>query len=123
MSTFIKHAPRPKGKYEYPENSREISGFGGGYEDACRTMVITAMNWLDENPNADISYKEYQNIYGLTTGESDDCKKMQEVMMKAVDDNCSGAMMQACLGHIMYAHKNGWEKYITDLNSTKGEDE
>lgn len=89
----------------------EISGFGGGYEKACREMVVAGLEWLDQNPKAIIDYKEYKNVYGLTTEETPDCEKLQKIMNKAIDDEVSGAMMQACLGHVMYAHKNGWETY------------
>lgn len=100
--------------FTYPRNSREISGFGGGYEKACKDMVIEGMKWLEKHPKADISYKEYENIYGLTTGESEDCKRMQNIMVE-VNPGCSGAQMQACLSHIMFAHQHGWEKYIMDM--------
>ena len=102
-------------KYDYSKVKREISGFGGGYEDACRNMVIAGLEYLDANPDSDISYKEYKNIYGLTTGESEDCKKMEKAML-TVNDGCSGAQMQASKGHIMFIHKNGWDKYVEEMN-------
>lgn len=107
-------------KYDYSKVNREISGFGGGYEKACRKMVVAGLKWWDAHPNADVSYKEYKNIYGLTTGESDDCKKMEEAMLKVVND-CSGAMMQAAKSHIMFIHKNGWEKYVEEMNKVEEE--
>lgn len=110
-------------KFEYSKGCTEISGFGGGYEEICRKMVIAGMEWLDSHPKAKISYKEYKNIYGITTGESKDCKKMQDVMLKASDNDCTGAMMQATLSHVMYAHKNGWEKYISEMKAKKSKKE
>ncbi len=103
-------------KYDYSKIKREISGFGGGYEAACRAMVVAGLQWLDEHPNADVSYKEYENVYGLTTGESDDCKLMEKAML-AVNDGCSGAQMQASKSHIMFIHKNGWDKYVEEMNA------
>lgn len=103
-------------KYNYTEKMGEISGFGGGYENACRKMVVAGLEWCDANVSADISYKEFQNIYGLTTGESEDCKKMQDAMLKAVDNDCTGAMMQATMSHIMFVRKNGWEKYVEEMS-------
>lgn len=101
-------------KFNYTDGCREISGFGGGYESACRDMVIVGMNWLDKNKKAKINFKQYKNIYGITFDESKDCKKMQKVML-AVNDGCSGAQMQACTNHIMFAHTNGWDKYIKEM--------
>ena|ERR1035437_10882903 len=101
-------------KYQFSKEMNEISGFGGGYEKACRNMVVAGLEWLDEHPNADISYKEYKNIYGLTAEETDDCKEMEKAML-TVNDGCSGAQMQACKGHITYIKKNGWDKYIEEM--------
>ena len=40
-------------KYVYTDNMSEISGFGGGYEAACRAMVVAGLEHLDANPQAD----------------------------------------------------------------------
>ena len=109
-------------KYSYDQIKREISGMGGGYEEACRKMVIAGMEWLDEHPGADISYKEYKNIYGITTGESDDCKAMQKHMNEAIDNEASGAMMQACSSHILAAKKMGWDGYVAKMNELHAAD-
>ena len=105
-----------KTEYKYTENMDEISGFGGGYEDACRNMVIAGIQWCDKNIKAEINFKEYKNIYGLTFDESNDCKKMQKIMLKAANNDCTGAMMQAALSHIMFIRKNGWDKYVLEMN-------
>jgi len=108
-------------KYEYTATMNEISGFGGIYEEKCRAMVVAGVEFCDEYVDADISYDEFQNIYGLTTNESDDCKKMQKAMLKASDDDCTGAMMQATMNHVMFIRKKGWEKYVEEMN--KNEDD
>lgn len=86
-------------KYQYTGNMREISGFGGGYEAACRAMVVAGLECWDLHPDADVSYKTIKNVFGLTTGESEDCKKMEKAML-AVNEGCSGAQMQSCKKHI-----------------------
>lgn len=108
-------------KFTYTKKCSEISGFGGGYEKACRNMVIAGMKWLDKNPKAKIEFSSYQNIYGVVTDLSSDCKKMREAMLK-VNDGCSGAQMQASLNHIMYAHKNGWKNYIKESEKRRKEE-
>lgn len=105
-------------KYTYTDNSDEISGFGGSYEEGCRTMVIAGMEWWDAHPEADVRWKESQNITGIQFNESDDCKAMQKHMNEAVDNEATGAMMQACCNHILYARKHGWEKYIEKMDKT-----
>ena len=94
-------------KYNYTDDMDEISGFGGGYESTCRAMVIAGLNWWDENPQADPKWGEYKNIYGITTDENEDAKAMQHVMLEAAKDDCTGAMMQATMSHVMFAHKSG----------------
>jgi hypothetical protein len=102
-------------KYSYTKFCNEISGFGGGYENACRQMVIAGMEWLDDHPEADPKYSEFKNVFGLTTNENDDCKNLQKAMNEAIDNEASGAMMQACLSHILYARDKGWENYIKKM--------
>lgn len=106
-------------KYHYTPDMGEISGLGGGYEDACRAMVIAGLEWADAKGNVDPRYKEFEGIYGLTTGENADAKELQGVMHKASNDDCTGAMMQACLSHVMFVLKNGWDKYVIEMTERK----
>jgi len=108
--------------FVYPEGSREISGFGGGYEEACRNMVVAGMEWLKENPDANPTFKQYKNVYGITADENTDMKNMQNTMNEAIGNEASGAMMQASTNHVLYAHKNGWEKYIEEMTEKEEED-
>ena len=103
-------------KYQYKENSREISGFGGGYEEACRKMVIAGVEWWDAHAEADVRWKESPNITGIQFNESDDCKAMQKHMNEAIDNEASGAMMQACCNHVLAARRLGWEKYMEEMH-------
>lgn len=102
-------------KYQYTEKCREVSGFGGGYEDACRKMVQTGMEWLDKHKEANPTFDQFKNVYGLTTNENDDMKDMQSAMNEAISNGASGAMMQVSTNHVLYANKNGWEKYISEM--------
>ena len=110
-----------KNNYQYPENLDVISGFGVGseYELACQKMVVSGMEWLDRHKEANPTFKEYKNVYGLTANENQDMKEMQSFMNKAIDDEASGAMMQACTKHVLYAKKHGWEKYLEEIQKTE----
>lgn len=108
--------------YDYSEVKREISGFGGSYEENCRNMVIAGLEWCDKHPNANLSYKEFKNIYGLTTEESEDMKLCQDAMLEASNNDCTGAMMQASMGHLMFIRKNGWQKYVSEMNERANAD-
>lgn len=108
-------------KYQYTDDMREISGFGGGYEQACRNMVIAGMEWYDRNPQALVDYKEYKNVYGVIFDESEDCKNLEKAML-AVNNGCSGAQLQASLGHCINAKKMGWEAYQEYMRKLKREE-
>jgi hypothetical protein len=102
-------------EYVYHKDAGEISGFGGGYEEDCRNMVIAGMKWLETHPDAKLSYKEFKNVYGLTTDQSPDLEEMQKVINEAIGNEATGAMMQACTGHIMAAKKMGWGAYMEKM--------
>lgn len=109
-------------EYKYTDDMREISGFGGAYEEACRQMVIAGMQWFDLNPKASVSFKEYENVTGLTFDETDDCKALQKHMNAAIGDSASGAMMHYCLSHVLGAQKIGWEEYQRKLRALKAKE-
>jgi hypothetical protein len=109
--------------YDYSKVKREISGFGGGYEDACRKMVVAGLEWCDSHPGADLSYKEFKGIYGLTTEESADMKLCQEAMCVPCGGDCTCAMMQATMGHLMFIRKNGWDKYVEEMDKLYNKEE
>jgi hypothetical protein len=94
----------------YSDMTREISGFGGGYEATCRKMVIQGARWLADNPQASPKLHGFKGIYGICVAENDDAKSFEKAMMDGVDD-CTGAMHQACVGHAIQAHRIGWDNY------------
>ncbi len=34
-------------EYQFTKEMREISGFGGGYEDCCRRMILSHVDLID----------------------------------------------------------------------------
>lgn len=96
---------------------REISGFGGGYEKACRDMVIKGIKFLDKN-SANPIFSTYENIFGIIKEDNEDAKKLTNAMLAASSD-CTGAMMQVCVNHVLYINKNGWDKYVEEMKDVK----
>lgn len=96
------------------EGTREISGFGGNYEDACRKMVEAGVEWLKAHEKAQPEGKECSNIFGIIFDTNKDMDELQKAMCKAVE-GCSGAMMHACTNHVMYILHNGIEKYEAEM--------
>jgi len=109
-------------KYEFEDGMDEISGFGGSYEAACRKMVNAGLEWFDEHPNADPPFMGYKGIYGIIDADNKDAKKLSEAVLASVDD-CTGAMHQATISHIMHIHKVGWETYVKEMKDRRKTEE
>jgi hypothetical protein len=112
---------------QWNEDMGEISGFGGGYEAVCRSMVLAGIQWIDEHPEADPHFRGFKNIYGLLMEDNDDAKEMVKAMMDApvffegkkiqerVRDDCTGAMHQASSSHVLAYKRLGWDEYCKEL--------
>src|SRR3990172_9009853 len=57
-------------KYIFTPAMGEISGFGGGYEKTCRTMIDMGLRWCDANPEADPKFRGMTGVYGIITEEN-----------------------------------------------------
>ena len=95
----------------------DLSGMGGGYEDACQKMLWAGVNYMKgvKNPQ-DImkGRKTYKHIYGIVDMPDTfaECKK---AMLKAVNNDCTGAMMQKVTGHLKYIVDNSYDKWFEHL--------
>ena len=89
---------------------KEISGFGGEYEEACRKMVKAGVEWLRAHPNADLRCKYTPNIFPDLWDGTPDFQEFQDAIAHSVDD-CTGAMVCAATHHALLIHKNGWDEY------------
>ena len=97
--------------FEWTEDMREISGFGGGYERTCRKMVSTGCKWLADHPAADPKFRGLKNVYGILVDDNDDARALSKAVTDAAEGDCTGAMHQAAISHALFAHKNGWAAY------------
>ena len=99
----------------------EISGFGGGYEAACRKMVRAGAEWLRAHPDAKIKADRIEGVYPDIWNPSPDLAAMQDAMAEAVGNDCTGAMVCAATHHAICIHKIGWEKYAEELKKARAE--
>lgn len=106
---------------EWTPDMGEISGFGGGYEDACRRMALAGMDWLDANPAADPKFKGFRNVYGLVVEDNDDAKALSAAITSVCDD-CTGAMHQACVSHALAYKRLGWDEYCRQLREREAKE-
>lgn len=104
--------------FPWEEGMGEISGFGGGYEEACRNMVYSGLAWLETKPNADLRAVEYKNVFGIITPDSADTQELDDAVASG-EPGCSGAMHHAAMSHVMYIAHHGWNKYVSEMKKSK----
>jgi hypothetical protein len=105
------------GVRSFTNDMRQISGFGGGYEIACRQMVLAGLRWLDEHPNTDPQFRGYKNIVGVVSEENADAESLSTAVLSACD-GCSGAMHDAAINHVLWIKAHGWDEYVAEMNRT-----
>ena len=105
--------------YEFTPDMGEISGFGGGYEQACRDMLKAGMEWCDEHPEADPKFHGFKNVYGIVMEDNDDAKALSKAIVAGAGNDCTGAMHQAVLSSVFFIRKNGWGKYVENMSKHK----
>lgn len=105
------------GKYIFEEGMGEISGMGGSYEQACRDMLKTGLDYWDANPNLDPKFHGYKGVYGVISEDNKDAEALTKAVLSASDD-CTGAMHQAVIHAIFWIRKNGWDKYVKQMKES-----
>ena len=106
-------------EYKHTTEMEEISGFGGGYEDACQDMLHAGVTWLIERKEKpDLQGHTYKNVTGIFSADSDDAKEMEKVVVGATD-GCSGAMVQAVMQRLFWISHNSWDAYCTEVTALK----
>lgn len=103
-------------RYTWLPSMNEISGLGGDYEEACRTMLRAGLTWLDAHPGADPIFEAYSNVYGILDEKNGDAKDFVMHVIDACEDGPTGAMVQAVIEHCLFVRKHGWEKYVHDMS-------
>jgi hypothetical protein len=101
--------------YEWRPGMGEISGFGGGYEAACRAMVKAGCEWFEGHPDAKPVFRGLTGVYGLLNQNNPDAAALDAAVVAAAP-GCSGAMHHACINACLYIHAHGWEKYVEAMS-------
>lgn len=99
---------------EWVEGMGEISGFGGGYEAACRQMLRQGLKWFEEHPNADPQFHGFNGVFGLCMEDNEDAKSLSAAVCAGVDP--TGAMHQAVIGHLFAIRRMGWDAYVAEMS-------
>lgn len=98
----------------FSHEMREVSGFGGGYEEACRRMVLAGVEHLSTWQGDAPKVGESDVIVGVHMNQNDAAQALEDAMVKAGGDDLSGAMVQFSIRHARRAHHIGWYKYVEE---------
>lgn len=98
---------------------REISGFGGGYEKVCREMLVAGLDWLEKNPKANPLFHGFKGIVGVIAEDNKDADELSKAVLNGRD--CTGAMHDAVISHILYIKNNSLDKYLETMNKNEEE--
>ena len=108
-----------KQAYEFTSEMREISGFGGKYEEACRAMLTAALNEWDRQqgltPDFAPRFSGVEGFYGLAGPGNPGGEIIIGAMTEAADGP-TGAMVEAVLGHLLAIREHGWDWYVEKMS-------
>lgn len=103
--------------YRHTPDMKEISGFGGGYEECCQDMLEAGMKFLEaQSPGFDPVFKGYEGVFGLITEDNEDAKNLTKATIDAAKGEATGAMHHAVVSRLIWIMGNGWDAYCTELS-------
>ena len=88
-----------------------ISGMSTKYEEECQKMLMSGINWLEDNPMSNPEFKSIPGVYGVISNQNSDADLLSKEITDAVDD-CTGAMHQCVVSHLMVIKKIGYDKWL-----------
>lgn len=113
----------PAAGFEWTEDMRQISGFGGGYERTCRAMVSAGCMWWTMHPEAEPQFHGFKGIYGVVIEDNADAKALSEAVVTAVGGDCTGAMHQAAIAHVFRWRALGsWGAYQDEMRALRAKE-
>lgn len=96
--------------FEWTEDMRDISGFGGGYERACRQMISQGCAWWSAHADADPKFHGFKEVIGICMEDNADAEALSAAITQGIDP--SGAMHQAAVSHVFQWRRLGsWVAY------------
>lgn len=106
-------------EFEWPF---EISGFGGGYEQACRDMAKAGALWLREHPEELAKWRKGRDEFKKDNPgrpfppnlQMASEKDFEAAILKACND-CTGAMFAYSKGHAIGIFERDWDAYVEDV--------
>lgn len=118
MEHLDRYVENREGKWKWDNDMKELSGFGGGYEQTCRNMLSAALNWFEKNPKSSPKFHGFKDVYGICIADNKDAESLRNAILK-VDKGCSGAMYSCVVNTALWIHANGWDKFVIEIKKKK----
>jgi hypothetical protein len=90
----------------------DISGMGSSYERSCQLMLRAGIKFLQKHPEFHFDYQVIKGVYGVCWTDTPWGKELDKTISDVVNGDCSGAMHQAVISHLMYIHKHGYTSWL-----------
>jgi hypothetical protein len=103
-------------KAQLTDEMDKIFGFGDGYEETCRKMLLAGLEWLDAHPHADPKFRRSPNIYGIIKADNEDAKALSAAIEAGSGGDCTGAMHQAVVSHCLFVKLHSWKAYVAKMS-------
>lgn len=86
----------------------DVSGMGGGYESTCQAMIKAGIDWQREN--GALTKEEFADENNPRT------KAFEKALIKAADDDCTGAMYYTAKNHAFQRFTKGDDWYFRQFS-------
>ncbi len=98
----------------------DLSGFGGGYEAMCQTMLWRGVAWLAE------VQPRFEDVWPpVKVGAERQIKTKLEVDLESAmlrpGEDVTGAMFGAAKSHVAYIARHGVDKWLEDVGRAQPE--
>lgn len=98
----------------------DLSGFGGGYEAMCQTMLWRGVAWLAEvKPNPDDIWPPLK-VGERRREDTPLAKELERAMLKPGED-ATGAMFGAAISSVAYIARHGVDGWLAAVRTTEPE--
>ena len=111
--------------YCHTPDMGEISGFGGGYETTCQSMLAAGVAYISQHKVTPDQLKILTNpdVFGLAIPDSKHAKELEAAIAAAPGaEDCTGAMMHTVLMRCRYVAAHGWNQYCQELRNYEKEE-
>jgi hypothetical protein len=104
-------------RFQWTPLMREVSGFGGQYEQACRLAIRAGVEFLDSHPGEKPEFQMVKGVLGIAVPHNEIAKALAKAMAQSVSDfgGLTCIMLHTCLDHVKWINLCGWDVYEVEM--------